>query len=291
VTSVAPEALPAADSFVVPRSRRGEARKLLAFLRRDFLTAWSYRTSFISDVVGLGFALLSFYFVGLMVDPKVIPEYGGERATYMEFVAVGLLFGVFVSIGLGRIATALRTEQLTGTLESVLVTPTSPSVIQLGSIVYELVYMPVRTALFFGLVAIAFGVSVQPEGIAAAALVFVAFLPFVWGLGVFSAAAALTIRRGAGGIGLAVAAMTLFSGAYFPAQLLPGWLEATVAVNPIGITLEGMRESLLGDARVPDVWQDVLILLPISAVSLVAGTIAFKLALRRERRAGTLGLY
>jgi ABC-2 type transport system permease protein len=264
---------------------------MLAFLRRDFLIAWSYRTSFVSDIVGLGFALLSFYFVGLMIDPTVIPEYGGRRATYMEFVAIGLLFGVFVSIGLGRVATALRTEQLTGTLESVLVTPTSPTVIQLGSVAYELLYMPVRTALFFALIALAFGVNVELGGLPAAALVFVAFLPFVWGLGVFSAAAALTVRRGAGGVGLAVGALTLFSGAYFPADLLPGWLEATVAFNPIGITLEAMRDSLLGGERIADLWQDIAILLPISAVSLGIGALAFKLALRRERRSGTLGLY
>jgi ABC-2 type transport system permease protein len=273
------------------RARGGEAAKLLAFLRRDFLIALSYRTAFVSDLVGLGFALLSFYFVGLMIDPTVIPEYGGERATYMEFVAIGLLFGVFVSIGLGRVATALRTEQLTGTLESVLVTPTSPAVIQFGSVLYELLYMPLRTALFFALIAVAFGVHVEPGGIPAAALVFLAFLPFVWGLGVFSAAAALTVRRGAGGVGLAVAAMTLFSGAYFPADLLPGWIETTVAFNPIGITLEGMRDSLLGGARVADVWRDAAVLLPISAAALAVGAVAFKVALRRERRSGTLGLY
>ena len=272
-------------------ARGGQAAKLLAFLRRDFLIAWSYRTSFVSDILGLGFALLSFYFVGLMVDPAVIPAYGGERATYMEFVAIGLLFGVFVSIGLGRVAAALRTEQLTGTLESVLVTPTPPAVIQFGSVLYELLYLPVRTALFFALIAVAFGVHVELGGIPAAALVFVAFLPFVWGLGIFSAAASLTVRRGAGGVGLVVGAMTLFSGAYFPAHLLPGWLEETVAFNPIGITLEGMRESLLGGARVGDVWRDAAILLPISILSLGIGALAFKLALRRERRTGTLGLY
>ena len=273
------------------RARGGEAAKLLAFLRRDFLIAWSYRTSFVSDIVGLLFALLSFYFVGLMVDPTVIPEYGGKRASYMEFVAIGLLFGVFVSIGLGRVANALRTEQLTGTLESVLVTPTSPAVIQFGSVLYELLYLPVRTALFFALIAVAFGVHVELGGVPAAALLFLVFLPFVWGLGVFSAAAALTVRRGAGGVGLAVGLMTLFSGAYFPAHLLPGWLEATVSFNPIGITLEGMRDSLLGGDRISDVWEDAAILLPISAASLAIGAVAFKFALKRERRSGTLGLY
>lgn len=272
-------------------ARRGESRKLLAFLRRDFLIAWSYRTSFVGDIAGLGFALLSFYFVGLMVDPTVIPEYGGERATYMEFVAIGLLFGVFVSIGLGRMAMALRTEQLTGTLESVLVTPTRPAVIQFGSIMYELLYLPIRTALFFGLIAIAFDVHVELAGIPAATLVFLSFLPFVWGLGVFSGAAALTIRRGAGGVGLLVGVMTLFSGAYFPAHLLPGWLEATVAFNPIGVTLEAIREALLGGARLDDVWRDIAVLVPTSAFSLAVGVAAFGLAVRREKRSGTLGLY
>jgi hypothetical protein len=64
-----------------------------------------------------------------------------------------------------------------------------------------------------------------------------------------------------------------------------------VSANPIGITLEGMRDSLLGGARISDVWEDAAILLPIAAASLALGAVAFKFALKRERRSGTLGLY
>jgi hypothetical protein len=66
-----------------------ELRKIPAVVRRDFLVSWSYRLAFVSDVVGLIAGAALFYLIGLMVDPTKIPSYGGGRATYMEFVAVG----------------------------------------------------------------------------------------------------------------------------------------------------------------------------------------------------------
>ena len=44
---------------------------------------------------------------------------------------------------------AFRNEQLMGTLEVLLMTPTTPATIQIGSVVYDLVYVPLRTGLFF----------------------------------------------------------------------------------------------------------------------------------------------
>ena len=114
----------------------GEARKLPAFVRRDFLTAWSYRLSFVSDIVNLVGQVLLFYFVGLMIDPSKLPTFGGTEVTYLEFAAIGIALGVFMQLALDRVSTALRGEQLMGTLESLLVTPTSPSTVQLGSVAY-----------------------------------------------------------------------------------------------------------------------------------------------------------
>lgn len=269
----------------------GEFAKLPAFLRRDFLVAWSYRTMFIADLAALAFQALSFYFIGLMVDPGVLPTYGGNRATYMEFVVVGIALGVFIQLGLGRVATAIRNEQLMGTLESLLMTPTQPTTIQLGSVVYELIYIPVRTALFFAVVAISFGLSFEPGGLLPALAILLLFIPFVWGLGVASAAATLTFKRGSAGIGLGVTILTLFSGAYFPLDLLPGWATTLAVLNPIAIAIEGMRETLLGGAGWSEAGRALLVVTPISALSLTAGLLAFRASLRRERRRGTLGLY
>src|SRR6476646_2257502 len=111
-------------------------------MRRDFLVAWSYRAAFFSDIIGLLVQTVTFYFIGRMVDPRVLPTFGGTRVTYLEFAAIGIVIGAFLSLGLGQVAAAVRQEQLMGTLESLLMTPTTPGTIQIGSVAYQLVFVP-----------------------------------------------------------------------------------------------------------------------------------------------------
>lgn len=269
----------------------GEIRKLPAFLRRDFLTALSYRVYFVSDVLGLFSQALLFYFVSKMIDTNELPAYGGSPTTYLEFVVVGVAVGVFVQFALTRVAAALRQEQLQGTLESMLVTPTAPGTIQLGSVVFDLVYIPVRTIVFLGAMSIVFGLGFEASGVLPALLVLLAFIPFVWGLGVVGAAAILTIRRGSGVAAIVGGLLALFSGAYFPLTLLPGWLQQLAEWNPIAVALDGLRSSLLGGADWSETAGDLAVLVPMSLVSVLVGLAAFRLALRHERSRGTLGVY
>jgi ABC-2 type transport system permease protein len=269
----------------------GEIAKIPAFLRRDLLTALSYRVYFVSDVLGLLSQALLFYFISKMVDTGELPAYGDTPTTYLEFVVVGVAVGVFVQFALTRVAAALRQEQLQGTLESMLATPTAPGTIQLGSVVFDLVYVPVRTIVFLAAMTVAFGLDFEASGVAPAALVLLAFLPFVWGLGVLGAAVILVARRGGGVATLVGGLLALFSGAYFPLSLLPSWLEQAAAWNPIAITLEGMRSSLLAGADWGATSADLATLVPLSLLALVIGMSGFRLALRYERARGTLGVY
>lgn len=268
-----------------------EARKLPAFLRRDFLVAWSYRMSFFSDLVNLAGLVLVFYFIGLMVDPARLPTYGGSRVTYLEFAVVGMALGIFIQFALSRVAAAMRGEQLMGTLESLLMTPTARATVQIGSVMFDLVYIPLRTAVFLVAISLAFGLSFDAAGVPKALAVLIVFIPFVWGLGVVGAAAILTFRRGSGVVGLAAVGLALVSGVYFPLELLPGWIVEIARLNPIALAIDGMRESLLGGASWSSVAPTLLALAPMSVLSLAVGVLAFRLALRRESRLGTLGLY
>jgi ABC-2 type transport system permease protein len=269
----------------------GELRKIPAFVRRDFLTAWSYRVAFVSDIVNLAGQILLFYFVGKMIDPSALPTFEGTQVTYLEFAAIGIALGVFIQLALDRVSTALRGEQLMGTLESLLVTPTAPATIQLGSVAFDLVYIPLRTAAFLVAVALIFGLHFDVGGLVPAMTLLIVFIPFVWGLGVASAAAIMTFRRGGGVMGIGVVGLGLLSGIYFPLQLLPGWLQAIAELNPVAIAIEGMRNALLGGAGWSAIGPDVLLMLPLSAASLAGGLYLFRRAVGRERRLGTLGLY
>jgi ABC-2 type transport system permease protein len=269
----------------------GELRKLPAFVRRDFLVAWSYRMSFVSDLVGLVGQVIVFYFIGQLVDSSRLPTFGGTSVTYLEFAAVGIALGVFIQFGLDRVSAAMRGEQLMGTLESVLMTPTAPSTIQLGSVAFDLIYIPLRTAAFLGAVTLAFGLHFQAGGIAPALLLLLAFIPFVWGLGVLTAALLLTFRRGGSLVGLGAVVVGLLSGVYFPLSLLPGWLHGIANANPVAQAINGMREALLGGASLADLASNFALVVPFSAASLLIGLGVFRIAVRREQKRGTLGLY
>lgn len=284
--SVVPHASPRRGALL-----REEFVKLPAFLWRDLLVAWSYRLAFVSEWGGLALQAVMFYFVGLMVNPSVLPTYGGSSATYMEFAAVGIAMSAFVQLALSRVGAGLRGEQVQGTLESLLMTPTSPTTIQLGTVFYDVLYIPLRTGLFLALTALAFDLHFDASGFLPALTVLLAFIPFVWGLGVANAGFILTFRRGAGVSGFIVTLLTLFSGAFFPLTLLPDWAQTIAEYNPIAIAIEGMRQPLLGGEGWEGVGGDLLVLLPLSALSLAIGVLAFRAALKREKRRGSLGLY
>lgn len=291
----------AAQPVLRPRARahvrqrlslvRSELRKLPAFLRRDLLIAWSYRLSFFSEWVTLAIQALLFYFLGQLVGPLAVPGIARGSVSYMEFVAVGIALGGFVQIALRRVADGLRGEQMTGTLESLLMTPTAPATVQIGTVLYDLIYVPVRTVVFLVIVTVAFGLDFEPMGLLPAALIMLAFIPFIWGLGIVNAGFLLTFRRGASVGAIGVTILTAFSGAYFPLSLLPDWVEPTAALNPIAIAVDGMRKPLLDGPDWSAFGGDLLVLVPISLLSLLVGAVCFRFALRREARRGSLGLY
>lgn len=268
-----------------------ELTKLPAFLRRDFLTAISYRTAFVGDVVSVVLGAFLFYFVGRLVDADRLPSVGGERVSYLEFAAVGVALGPFVQVALSSVASVIRQEQLIGTLESLLTTPTATATIQVGSALYQLLYIPVRTAILLVVIAVGFELDYRVAGVVPAALVLVCLIPFVWGLGLVSAGVTLTFRQGGRLVDLFVGILTLGSGAFFPLELLPGALAEIATFNPIALAVDGMRAALINGAAWSVVGSKVVLLVPMSLVSLAIGTVAFRFSLKKERQRGTLGLY
>jgi ABC-2 type transport system permease protein len=83
----------------------------------------------------------------------------------------------------------------------------------------------------------------------------------------------------------------LSSGAYFPLTVLPDWLETVLSWNPMAIALESMRSALIGGEGWGAIAPDLLVLAPMSVLTLMAGMLAFHVAVARERRRGSLGMY
>jgi ABC-2 type transport system permease protein len=272
-------------------SATGELAKVPAFVRRDFRIAISYRAGVFGGLLGLAAHALVFSFVGKLVDPARLPEFGGTRVTYMEFATIGIALNMVVVLLLAQVATAIRSEQMLGTLESLLATPTRVGTIQAGSAALAVISIPLRLALFITVLAIIFGLDFHAGGILPSAVLVLAFVPFLWGIGLLAAGAILTFRRGVGALTAGTAALSLVSGAFFPLSVLPAWLQTIANANPLAITIDGLREALIGGSAWASIGSDVIELAPLSIVAMAVGVMAFRLALARERRNGTLGLY
>lgn len=272
-------------------SALAELAKVPAFVRRDLRIALSYRTAVFGGLIAAGAQALVFSFIGRLVDPARLPTFGGAHASYLEFVTIGIGLNMIVLLMVHQLATAIRTEQMIGTLESLLVTPTKPLIIQIGSAAFELIYIPLKMALFVGLISVIFGLHFHSSGIGPAIALMLAFLPFLWGLGLLCGGAILTFRRGAGAVTTGGTLLGLASGAFFPLSLLPHWVGLIAAKNPLAVAIHGLRETLIGGTGWTSMGSDLMILVPVSIAAMAAGAIAFRAALARERRNGTLGLY
>ena len=258
------------------------------------LVAWSYRAAFFSDFANLARAdapvLLHRQ---ARADATPCRRYGGVQATYLEFVTLGVVINVFVQVALTRIADALRQEQMIGTLEPLLVTPTATATVQLGSAVFDLVYMPLRTAVFLGVHGALRGRRARALGNTArrrdpAGLHPVRVGPRHRQRGRDPHLQARQRAQWASGALL----LGLTSGAFFPLALLPAldrrrWPSTTRWRSR---SRRSARRSWAAPAG--RAWATTCALLvPLSTLALLAGSLAFRLALRRERRRGTLGLY
>jgi len=268
-----------------------ELAKIPAFFRRDLLVLWSYRTAFFADWANLFVQVLVFYFVGRIVPADTLPRFDGRAVSYFEFVAVALILTSFMQVTLSRLVGVVQAEQLMGTLDSLFVTPTAPITFMAGSVAYDVLYVPLRTAVFMLITGGILGVDYNVGGLLPAAVILLVFLPFTWGLGVISAALVLTFKRGSGTLGIAITLLILGSGAYFPVEYLPGWIQTLTQANPVTIALDAARHALLGRADWSTIWSSVVALAPMAVASLAAGVWAFRLALSRERRRGTMGMY
>lgn len=268
-----------------------EARKVPAFMRRDLLIMLSYRVAFAGDLFYIAIQAVMFGFVAELIDPGKLPSYAGVPASYFDFVMIGVVITTVSGLLLQRVATAIRQEQMIGTLEALLVTPTSPTTVQAGSVAFDLLFIPVRMGVLLTVVAVTLGLGYEPSGVLPSLVLLIAFVPFVWGVGLVTAAAIVTFRRGEGVLGVTMSVLGLASGAFFPLTLLPGWIQTVAEANPVAIALEGTREALIGGVGWNAIGSELAVLALLSATALLAGVSAFRAALAREHRRGTLGLY
>jgi ABC-2 type transport system permease protein len=260
----------------------GRAGLLAAFVRRDLLLLVSDRRAIVADALHAGALVLLFALVGELVDPVRLPAYGGEQAGYAEFAVIGALLSLVLASALARAAFTLWRERQAGTLEALLATPVRPSALHAGPLAFDALHTPLRLAVYLTIAAIA-GLDLELSGVLPAFTAVLVLLPLAWGAGLAAAGALAASGGGAGAGATATVALAigLSAGAYVPLGVLPEWAESVLAVGPVAIALEAIRGALIGGEGWGAVGSELLLLLPVSLGTLLAGATVFRAAATR----------
>jgi ABC-2 type transport system permease protein len=265
-------------------------RLLLAFVRRDFQIEVSYRTSFVLQFFGIFFTVLLWYFIsGVLSAPKGTP--GLEGLDYFSYVLLGVALSHYLTMAMMAFAGKIRNEQVTGTLEAMLVTPASIGTIVLGSSLWDFLLTSIKVVVYLAVGWLFFGVALKASGFLPSLLILALTILAFSGIGILSAAFILYLKRGDPITYLVATGSALMGGVFFPPEAMPRWLGRWSSFLPITYALRALRRPLLRGSRMADLLPDIEALALFVVLLLPLGVLAFRFAVRKARQEGSLVQY
>jgi len=268
-------------------------RRIYAFIARDFRLFVSYRMQFLLRILSILTVVTTLFFISKIFAGFTDPRYSQWRDPLASWLT-GLAVLNYFMTGFSSLANSIRQEQVQGTLESVLLTPINLPTIIVASSAWDFL-----ETTFFSFLYLFFGrvfFNVHYRGSFFLALMFLLLTTLVLAsLGILSASFAMVFKRGDPfGIFLG-AGSALFSGVFFPTQLLRDYagpnLGRVSLILPATYGLDGIRQVLIEGHDLMQV-KDPLITLLIFLVLLLPFSLwVFGRAVRRAKREGSLVKY
>ncbi|MFC1658030.1 ABC transporter permease [Candidatus Omnitrophota bacterium] len=266
-------------------------RKLIAFIKKDFLIHISYRISFMLNILGVIVSVLIFYFIAKMFGQGMNPYLAEYGVGYFPFVLIGLAFYNYLSLALKTFSISLREEQMMGTLETIFLSPTKISNIIICMPCWDFVFSSLNAlvCLFFGICFL--GVKlVNPNFLVITVILILTIISSI-SIGIISGAFIMIFKRGdpiTWSINLISA---IFGGVYFPVTILPKNLHFISKLLPITYSLEALRYALLKGYGIKALLPEIISLLVFCIVLIPLSISIFKYAVRKAKISGSLAHY
>jgi ABC-2 type transport system permease protein len=262
--------------------------KIWAFLVRDFLSDVSYRFAFVLQFVGMFFAVAVFFFVSRMITPATA---GLDGIQPFPWLLVGVAFQLYFSTALFSFADRVRSEQMMGTLEAMLVSPTPTAVVIFSSTAWDFTFSGLRLVVYLFSAVFVFGVKLDVGSPLALAAGIALTLLSSAGIGVLSASFILYFKRGDPINFVLLMGTSFFGNVFFPSALLPHPIRWVSDWLPMSWSLRVVRGTLFHGESLGDVAGPIGRLAVLSALLLPAGILGARVAIRKAKRDGSLAQY
>ena len=226
-------------------------------------------------------------------DQAAMDAFASRSGTsgFTLFIFVGYAMYMWLSTLLWGPGTALRREQMTGSLEAVFLTPVSRLVPLFGPTLTNIVWTLFQLVVMGLAVWLLFGVVLPLDGIALTLLVVLAGLPAMYAMGSLFGAAVLRFGEVGPAVQFVRGACSLLCGITFPIVMLPAWAQATAAALPPTHVVSAMRGALLLGASPLDLVPTMAVLLGLAVAFGAVAVVLFRVLEASARRTGMLGRY
>lgn len=259
-------------------------RIMWAFLKKSYQQESSYKLSFIMTFFGIFFSVVTYFFLAKLVPGEALAEYGGN---YFSFVLVGVAFTSFLGLCLNGFTGFIRSSQVSGTMESILVTPIKMRYVLFGSLLWSfaLVFMQAILYIIFGLFFFRLELNAN---ILSAAVVFILSILVFGAIGILGAGMIMIFKRGDPLTWAFTSFSGILGGAMFPITILPSWLQKASYLVPLSYSLRAFRYAVLNGAPLYIIAFDVIFLLVFAAVLFPISLWLFRFAVKKAKKDGSL---
>jgi len=262
-----------------------------AFFKRDAIVAYSYRVSFVAQLLGNLLVLGLFYFVGRAIGNQPLPAFAAYGGNFVAFLLIGIALTDCVGVSLVSFAAQIREAQTTGTLEATVMSPVRLPLILIYSSLWNYFMCGVRFLLYLLVGSRLYGLDIGHGNFASAILIFLLTVLCFMGVGILWAGIVMLVKRGESLMTAAASLVLLVSGVLYPVDLLPHWLQRIGGLVPLTHALDGMRLALLKGATVSDLSGTLISLTGFAVVLLTVGIGAFEGAVALAKHTGSLTQY
>jgi len=268
-----------------------EVRKIGVFIKRDFRVYLTYKLAISMAFLSILFNFLYMVLFGSMFKAGIIPAldvYGGDFISYILVGSVG--WGLMWSV-MSQTAESLNTEMKLGTLESVIMTPTS---------IYTIIIAYTLFGSFFGVLSIIglvlvgiglFGINIFATANVFTLIIFMLSLVLMTGFGMILGGLTIWIKNIGQTAPLIQSVAMFFCGVYFPIAVLPESLQAIAKFVPFYWSIEGLRKSLIPTTETSELVNITLILIVLSIIFVIIGAYSLHRGLKKAKKDGSLSFY
>jgi len=266
-------------------------KKIFAIVRKDFLIEASYKLSFIFSIFSVISTILIYFFIDRMFGhrmTKYLEEFG---VNYFSYVLVSMAFFSYIGVGIGSFSARLRTEQLQGTLEFIILSPAKIYTILFGMILWNLIFASFDTLIYVITGIFLFKINFSHINIISTSITLILTIFSFGSLGIISASFIMVLKQG-NPVGWLINTLEgLLGGVYFPVTVMPGYLQIIAKLFPITYAIKAIELSVYKGYSLIQLKNELLFLLIFSLLLVPLSLSSFKYALRKARRQGSLCQY